>query len=397
MKKILWIMALLLLAAPLPAARGEGFDDYLIKTGEPIAVCALSAHDAIVRCWPERRADLDTEPWHLLWLRDGKEYRHLSYYVKGATQELDRLSFLVREDGSFRVLLPRKTGVRQEATGPETGRETDVYRTFLYDWTDKGLENPVPLPEGWAYTVCSPFLAATRRTETDEMELMLYTADGKPLFICVLPGTQGGGTVDVWGFRENGWLIHFCSATRGLKARDLVFCVQDWALRWQVQPEEKPGFYFPDGRGGFFVVEGNTAGDYTPLTVTHYGGDGCRDQRSMLKEDRLVTQIQGATYDAQRDRTILYGYAVANSRQVYTAFALTLDAEQSAVSLEMRDVPDRYRDYSPRCYLAPDGAAWVYIWGVGLENPSAYPPALVPFQTLPLHSSDSLAWEHSAK
>ena len=24
-------------------------------------------------------------------------------------------------------------------------------------------------------------------------------------------------------------------------------------------------------------------------------------------------------------------------------------------------------------------------------------PALVPFQTLPLHSSDSLAWEHSAK
>lgn len=368
MKKILWIMAVLLLTTPLPAARGEGFDDYLIKTGEPIAVCALSAHDAIVRCWPERRADLDTEPWYLLWLRDGKEYRRLPYYVHGATGDLDHTDFFLKPDGDVQVLLYRNDG------------------TFLYDWTEKGLENPVQLPAGWGYRVCGSFLAAARLTERGEMELTLYAADRTPLLTGVLPGSQAGDALDVWPFEKDGFLFHLCSAKR-----DLFLCVQAGTVCWQVQIEEKR-HYFPDGRGGFFAVENNTAGDYTPQILTHYGSDGQPGRRFGLRREKLVTQIQGATYDAQRDRTILYGYAVANSRRVYTVFALTLDAEQNAVSWDVRAVPARYRDYSPRCYLAPGGAAWVYIWGVGLEDAFAYSPALAPFDVLPAEPSVTLNW-----
>lgn len=367
MKKLCLLLALLLCVSL--SAQAQGYEDYTIGRGEPIMLYPLDGHNTVVRCWPSRGKNYDTEPWHLVWYRDGQEYRHLPYYAKGATGDLDHTDFLLNADGGVQVLLYRNDG------------------TFLYDWTDNGLENPAALPSGWGYRVCGPYLAATRPGEGQALEVTLQKG-GETIWSGKLPGCAGSALRDVWAFKENGYLLRTEKGNASL-----LTCIKGDTVLYQVTPE--PGMYLPDGQGGFLDVQGNHSGDYTPLTIYHYDVSGRQDKQYVLRGEKLVTSLDGAVRNEETGNLILYGGAVANSRRVYTVFSLTLDQDLNPVSWDFRDLPAKYRDYSPKVYLAPDSTPYVYIWAVGLENAFTYPPAFPPFETLPTAALQPLAWKET--
>lgn len=385
MKKLL--LSLCVLCLLLPAAMAEHYPGYTVDDLYPIAVYPIDSHTVVARCWPPdwRTNDLTTSPLSILWLRDGQTVRRLNYYRRGATGDLENTSFLPDGQGGFKVLLTLKTGTQTVSTGEETGREITGAQTYLFDWTDSGLQNAITLPGGWGYLACGALVAASRQTADDLLEIQLLDLTGNPIYSAVLPGTGGHVLKTVWPW-QGGYLIETGSG------RGYYFTsVADGQIRWQVSPIQGDDL-FPDGAGGFFTVLGNRNGSTEPLVAVHYDAEGRRDWTKTLDGNRLVKQIQGCVRDESTGRTMLYGYAVANSRRIYTVFRLTLDAQWNVISWDVRALDAAYRDYGPKIYLTPDGFPWVYTWAVGVDGSRAsLPPAIVPFDSLPAGSA-ALTW-----
>jgi len=388
MKKFLCALCILCLLCP--AALAAYYEGYTMDGLLPIAVYPIDSHTVVARCWPWnwRSSEMIAAPNTLIWLRDGQTVRSMNYYLRGATGDLDNTSFLSDGQGGFRVLLHRKTGVKTVSDGGETGQEAVTYQSTLYDWTEEGLQNPVDLPDGWHYLPCGTLVAAWREADT-LVEIRLLDLQGNAFYSSVLPGTAGHALQSVWPW-PGGYLIR--TRANGISS---VTCVENGQVRWQTTPVQERDF-FPDGAGGFFTVVGNRNGNYEPPVVIHYGADGRQDMQKVLKGDRLVKQIQGCVRDEETGQTLLYGYAVANSRRVYTVFRLTLDQHMNLISQDVRELDAAYRDYSPRVYLTPDGFPWVLTWATGVEGSrTSLPSAIVPFDSLPVSTAASLTWQEA--
>ena len=72
-------------------------------------------------------------------------------------------------------------------------------------------------------------------------------------------------------------------------------------------------------------------------------------------------------------------YAVANSRKIYTVFAMEIGEDLNVRRLDVRKIDKVYRDYAPEILLAPDGTPYVFIESYGGRHLS---PVLIPFSKL---------------
>ena len=172
-----------------------------------------------------------------------------------------------------------------------------------------------------------------------------------------------------------------------------VACVDHGTLRYDVKMDGMESWLLlPDGRGGFFNrPDGSVAEPYDPVKLTHYNADGKADRDMQLKGDRVVLRLEGAT-KAPDGKLLLYGSAVAESRQVYTVFTMTLDDDLKVDSLDVRDLDPTYSSYIPYLKHAPDGTVWVLIFKV--ENTGYGRPVLIPFTELEKsEDSHELAFE----
>ena len=99
-----------------------------------------------------------------------------------------------------------------------------------------------------------------------------------------------------------------------------------------------------------------------------------------LTGDKVVLQFLSAKLDENTGLCTLYGSAVANSRKVYTVFALTLDADLKEYALDVRKTDPEYCEYSPGISMAPDGTAYVIINDT--RNKKKLRPVMIPFSML---------------
>ena len=379
MKKFLLLCLLALL--PLSAALAE-YDGWLLTapdTGKSFAwkVNPLDARNAVVFANP---LDLDQTAAHWTWYRDGRLIRDLPFFARGNLAHLGGAQFALREDGGVTVVVSRP--VEQAAGG------TRSYRFIAYDWTESGLQNPVEICAGAAQglVVGSCLLACTQE---GYRELTLYRLNGETLWQCAPPVSAAFRADGIYRLGDQAFLIFGREADGAVS----LLCVDRGAVRWQ-RPWDAahyPGA-LADGLGGFYQVDDPNRGDYSPLTLYHYDENGLLTGQKQLTGDRVVKRIDTAAWDAETGACTFYGSAVANSRRVYTVFALTVDAAMNPLSLDVRALSAAYRDYGPKIYTAPDGAAWVFTSDMTGAHGYQF-PALVPFDALPAADGVTLALE----
>jgi hypothetical protein len=157
-------------------------------------------------------------------------------------------------------------------------------------------------------------------------------------------------------------------------------CVDHGEEEYRIWLAPQVYFQAPDGNGGFFCPDDWPEGDYSPEILRHYGTDGQIDRSLEIGGNKVVIRFFGSTVDPDNRLCTLYGSAVANSRKVYTVFALTLDENMNMRSLDVRKIDPAYRDYSPDVYLAQDGTAYVLI--NDMKNKPTLRPVLIPFSQM---------------
>jgi len=153
---------------------------------------------------------------------------------------------------------------------------------------------------------------------------------------------------------------------------------EDYTVAWTYTYKENAYHYntlHTDGQNGALMT-GSLNSDYTQYRVTHLTADGECDWNKTLSVKKAIAHPSRAV--SQEDgSTTLYGYVVANSRGLFTIFAMNMDAQGNVLSIDVRDYSSR-KDISPKILFSHDNTPFVYSFET--DN---LPAILVPFEDLP--------------
>ena len=372
---LLFLLAAAMLCVSSPV--GAEYKNYQLTVADPYGetfIHPLDAHNVIVRvrCYRENDA-----PWHVTWYRDGQPFRDLP----GTGESLDHLEaelFIPKPSGwdgehvdlSYRVL----TGKAEESWGLYGKTiSPDCMKSYFARWTEDGLSDAAPAPESWEGTYSNG-----QFTVYDEGETWRIRTGEKEFSIPRDSGDER--VVGCWPAGPEMFIMKLQSPSGG----SFAACVDKGQVRYKTQLPQAENIegriLLPDPRGGFFIMEGYRPGNYEPAYLSHYGADGQPDRRMTLSGKNVVVNPITSAIDPDSGRFILYGSAVANSRKVYTVFALTLDDSLETTGLDVRTIRKEYGDYDPAIHTAPDGTAWVHI--SDLSGSYKNWPVLIPFGQL---------------
>lgn len=390
MKKTVLIMLVCVLLA-LSASAGATYDKYKVTRGDATYAFAwniypLDARNVVVVA----RTDKDV-PWHVTWYRDGELFRDLAGYVADPFLEDCVIPRPVIWDGeqltvgySERLGEFRKVRDSEGAVSPDP----ENYQSYLAVWTERGLEKISELPDNWYDT-----MDLGRVTVRHEDGVFRILIDGEeavlPEEIAQLP-KEDTLNLECWPAEDGVFLLPYVSHSDFIQH---VACVDHGTLRYDAEIDGMESWLLlPDGQGGFFnKPDGSVAEPYDPVKLTHYDADGKADRDMQLKGDSVVLRLEGAA-KAPDGKLLLYGSAVAESRQVYTVFTMALDEDLKVDNLDVRNIDPTYSSYIPYLKHAPDGTVWVLIFKV--ENTGYGRPVLIPFTELEKsEDSHGLAFE----
>ena len=380
-KRFLALLAVMVLAV-VSSACAE-YKNYLITEGNWWVCFPLDAHNSVVasRLW--REEDSAPDPWYVCWYRDGSLYRELTGSLPeegGATARM-AIPYPALWDGEhlslYYCVQKGELKTYPQATWIPTP-DPDCFDVHLADWTENGLENDRVLPEAWFDTY-----------DLTDRGILVYTAAGgrtalyhgmETVLPASIPVNREENILRILPVDEDVYLVkvidnrRFCSQ---------LVCVDHGAERYRItlpQDEFLPDrILLPDRQGGFFCMDGYRGGGYEPESLMHYRGDGTYDRTLTLTGNRVVVHACVSSAGGDSGFCTLYGTAVANSRKVYTAFAMTLDEDCNVTRLDVRKIDPAYGDYSPLILLARDGTPYVYI--ESYTRRSLW-PVLIPFSML---------------
>ena len=384
MKKRIMILLLALLLAVSSTATAV-YDSYRVELGDASyfvgwTFCPLDAHNAVVFA----RTDKEGKPWHVGWYRDGELFRDLAGYNANVYLEDRVIPRPVLWDGETLIMgcSDRKGAYRTVVIDGINCADPENYEDYFADWTENGLENRRPVPEDWYEAQQLGRVMFSRENGTLSLRI-----DGQetvlPEAFLEIP-TELVFNLDCIPAGEERCLL---SWRNDADSYQYIACVDHGRMRSEVVLSmEDAWLIMPDADGGFLSQIGWNTGDYTPVSLAHYSADGERDRVLQLKGDRMVVRAMHTVADGETGNVILYGTAVAQSRYVYTAFAMTLDRDLNVTDLDVRNIDGAYRAYSPDLEIAPDGTAWLLIGDV--DGKPAHRPVMIPFSALEKSNDD---------
>ena len=377
-KRLLAFLAAVLLAAA--GSAGAEYKSYRATEGNWWKCFPLDAHNAVVVSWLWEE-DSRPDPWYVCWYRDGELYRKLTGTVEESPAGRMRTPYPALWDGerlSLYYCVPKEEKNTCRQDGQVQATVPDNFQVYLADWTDNGLENERVLTEAWFDTY----------DKSDRGIVVFSGEDGRTALYngraSVLPDSvpvnQRQNVLRVLPVDDEGCLLKVMD--RENYSAGLV-CTDRGTERYRVTlPREEAGPDRPlmaDRQGGFFFMNGYRGSGYEPESLTHYDGNGQYDRTVTLSGDKVVVHISVSTAGGDSGFCTLYGTAVANSRKVYTVFAMTLDEDLNVVSLDVRKIDPAYGDYGPLILTASDGTP--YVWIENLSEKRLF-PVLIPFEKL---------------
>lgn len=382
MKKGLLILLAAILLAAAPSAGAE-YRKYQVTEGNWWDCFPLDAHNAVVACWLQSE-DAEPDPWYVCWYRDGELYREITGTLPDLTADRTgrlQIPYPALWDGENLSMYycVRKGDLKTHTQGTWIpSPDPACFDTYMADWTENGLENERILPEAWfdeydhvfrrmlAYSGEKGRTALYNGTETVLPDSIPVTLEENVLRI--LPVDQDVYLAKVMDNRN-----YCCQAV----------CVDHGAERYRVTLPEKEinpdRILLPESRGGFFCMEGYRESGYVAEPLLHYRGDGQYDRTLSLVGDNVVVHSCASTAGPDGSLCTLYGIAVANSRKVYTVFAMEIGEDLNVSRLDVRKIDPAYGDYGPEILIASDGTPYVLI-----QNYTDRPlwPVLIPFSEL---------------
>lgn len=363
-----WILLLALLLAP--HAMAEDYAGYRFPQDYPLTAVLISENDVLTTGWSDYDGHID-RPWHVTWWRGRTVFRDLPYYPGGAVSELGTAKFLVEKDGSFKVMICSRT---------DGG--TNYTHCRLYDWTEQGLENPIaiPLTPSAADVRSVTVRAYGRRAVTIERHidgaLTLNVYDTRGDRICRFSTVQEQSAV-LDGLLEIADGVFLAEFRFGPPETNTLLCLDASGLRWQKALAEHAGLR-ADGRGGAVLSLGQIGSSYTPYRIVRLDENGAETAQKIISGNRVVVGLGSPVWNEQERTYTFLGYAVANSRKVYTVYRLVTDESLTPLAWDVRDLAKSFGDYSPTLLRTPGGTDFVFSRKIGGDG-----VALVPFDALP--------------
>lgn len=378
-KRFLVLLAGMILA--LFSSAGAEYKNWQLTEGNWRKCFPLDAHNTVVVSWLWND-DSEPDPWFVCWYRDGKLFRELT----GTLPEESSIARMLTPypalwDGKrlslYYCVLKEELRTYQQSTWIPAP-DPDCFDVFMADWTENGLENERLLPEAWFDTY-----------DRTDRGILVYSGekgrtalyDGRETILPdSIPVNLKQNVFRILPIDENVYLVKvmdnvsFCSQ---------IVCVDHGSERYRVtlpQDEILPErVLLPEARGGFFILNGYRSADYNPESLTHYQEEGRPDRTLSLKGSRVVVHACASTVGPDNGFCTLYGTAVANSRKVYTVFAMTLDEDLNVTRLDVRKIDPAYGNYAPDILIASDGTPYVYI---ECYSDKSLWPVLIPFDKL---------------
>ena len=382
MKKWLILLAAILLA--VSASAGAEYKKYQITEGNWWDCFPLDAHNTVVasrQLWE----DSEPDPWYVCWYRDGELYRELTGITPADPEESRTgrlmIPYPAQWDGEhlsmYYCVLKGELKTYTQGTWIPTP-DPDSFDVYMADWTENGLENERILPDAW-FDVYDHVFRRMLVYTGEKGRTALYNGR-ETVLPAGIPVNLKENVLRILPVDQESYLVKVMDNGN---FRSQVVCVDHGKERYRVtlpQDEINPErILLPDRQGGFFCMDGFRSGSYEPEHLAHYRGDGQYDRTLALSGDRVVVHMCESTTDPDGGLCTLYGIAVANSRKVYTAFAMDIDEDLTVRRLDVRKIDPDYRCYSPEILIASDGTPYVFI-----ENMSDKPrwPVLIPFSEL---------------
>ena len=372
MKRLGCLMLALLLLLFSPAL--AEYEQYKLTVEDPSTVdfwevFPLDAHNVILKA-----RNPNGGQWHVGWYRDGELIRELR--PAGSFDNYSRTTPdpVVGQDGLAGVLCYVQDGIQQfDSEGIPVGPNA------VAQWTDNGLEDITLLTER---VQGSP--ADNRMILYGSEDCVRVWHNGKDRLITGDLNTElhdgySNATLlgdDVFLFR----VIHWD------EGEAYYICVDHGKERYRVPMVSAGLLCQADGRGGFLFQEYTDRQKYDPVRLYHFDENGLQDRVFQLQGNRVVVTMDRMYADPDTGLLTLYGSAMANSRQIYNVFAITLDSDWNTVALDVRKIDAAYKAYDASVSVSPDGSPWVLIYNP--RDPEKITPALVPFSQLEQNSSD---------
>ena len=380
MRRCFSILLVTILLAVVPCAGAE-YKNYQITEGNWWNCFPLDAHNTVVVSWLWSE-DSEPDPWYVCWYRDGKLYRELTGNVTEESS-IGRMCtpYPALWDGThlslYYCVLKEKLRTYPQSTWIPAP-DPNCFVVHMADWTENGLENDRILPEAWFDTY-----------DKTDRGILVYSGEKgrtaiyngkKTVLPDSIPVNLEKNIFRILPVDEEVYLVkvmdneNYCSQ---------MVCVDHGSERYRVtlpQDEILPDrILLPEKTGGFFCLDGYRSAGYEPEYLMHYGEDGQYDRTLVLTGNRVVVHACTSTIDSENGLCTLYGSAVANSRKVYTVFAMTIDEHLNVTHLDVRKLDAAYGDYSPEILIASDGTPYVYIESYSKRS---LWPVLIPFASL---------------
>lgn len=309
--------------------------------------------------------DHANENYVVTWWKDGQVFRELTFAFGSAQDYLKHLTVLLLPDGSFKAVTPIVTDAQTMET-----------HNYTADWTEQGLANAREVPLSQVVGDC---LLGRFDAGEGQFGFRALNADGEEIFrqaFEIDEKYEGTMPCQVW---ENTFAFQFMSMDDPINDH-LLLVVSDQGVLLKRQMGLLASV-FGDGNGGWFVYAPQTRENYDDGLLSHYDAAGRETARKTLRGGKTVRRFQAAKYLPDTDTYLLFGTAMANSRQVYDVFTLETDDDLTVRAVDVRALPEEYGDYDPNFSLTPNGAPYVFVRDI--VGSFRRPALLLPYESLP--------------
>lgn len=354
------------LTAGAAAAEQMDYSAYEIKERfTPVEIYMLHGNNAVAQTWNDRYGDIFMD-WHATWFRDGEILREVDYNPIGE-QFYMPAPHMDGTCGMIELVIVKDP----ENANPAVNKN----RITLYDWNENGLSNPRIIAEGDVDVQVT--IGGFAIWNGPSKEISLFDEAGNLCFS--MADCENKPVRLMYDRLGNIWMM---TVLYGEEYEDNTYVlrhIREGVIQWEQRTDQITSF-FPDEQGGLYCVVLLGSGSYRTVGITHLDDAGREDLRKSLSADRVVLGCHISTIP-ETGEIYLTGRAVANSRNVYKVYRMTLDRNWNMKDLDVREM-DYCHDTNLKVLRNLDNEFYVHANGLDEENRGGINPVIIPFDAL---------------
>ena len=297
------------------------------------------------------------ETRYLLWYRDGQLYREIECKYGTASYWLREGVFLSLSDGSIGMAVIAAEGL------------------MFYRWEESGMVALKSVPGNWQNVYGNTEGLCAIRKDEPNTTAHLFNTEGQEIWTYDFGETTNNCYAKLAAADGDDTYLVYLRVDRDLYT---FICIRDGQTVWQQNlPYTGGAFYAGDHT---FILTETTSDDnqYADIILDHRDLNGKSLGTKRLSGERVVMSVHSIRHNPDTGGYTLYGRAVSNSRNIYTAFHAEMDDRMNEQLLNARKF-SFHHDYNFSVMAAGIQEAYIFC---RTYDESYVQPVLVPFSVL---------------